>query len=70
MSVLYFDLTDFHPFKTEGAKRLGEEIREKLLSRLSIQGDPLSKLYSLFHEIDDDGSNKLRFIFICILLLE
>mmetsp|Transcript_1864 Transcript_1864/g.2574 ORF Transcript_1864/g.2574 Transcript_1864/m.2574 type:complete len:854 (-) Transcript_1864:88-2649(-) len=45
--------------QTEGAKRLGEEIREKLLSRLSIEGDPFTKLFSLFHEIDDDGSNKL-----------
>mmetsp|Transcript_12320 Transcript_12320/g.16923 ORF Transcript_12320/g.16923 Transcript_12320/m.16923 type:complete len:799 (+) Transcript_12320:68-2464(+) len=45
--------------QTEHARQLGDEIRDKLLTKLSVGGDPISTLYNLFKEIDDDGSNKL-----------
>lgn len=45
--------------QTEHARQLGNEIRDKLLMKLSVGGDPINILYNLFKEIDDDGSNKL-----------
>ena len=46
--------------KTESAAQLAGEIRNKLLKKLAIGEDPISKLFELFHEIDGDGSNELR----------
>eukprot|EP01036_Dinobryon_divergens_P022202 gene22202-30442_t len=44
----------------EGSDKLGEEVREKLLSRLQVDnGDPFLNLKRLFNEIDDDGSHRL-----------
>lgn len=38
---------------------LGETIREKLLEKINLMGDPYSELKRLFSEIDSDNSNKL-----------
>eukprot|EP00981_Chlorochromonas_danica_P006342 scaffold1365_cov163-Ochromonas_danica.AAC.32 len=45
--------------QTEGSRLLGETIREKLLSKLDLMGDPYSELRNLFRSIDFDHSNRL-----------
>lgn len=38
---------------------LGETIREKLLEKINLFGDPYVELKRLFGDIDRDGSNRL-----------
>eukprot|EP01039_Chlorochromonas_danica_P002448 gene2448-2683_t len=45
--------------QTEGSKMLGEQMREKLLSKLQGIGEPQAELFSLFHEIDECGNGNL-----------
>lgn len=45
--------------QTEGSRQLGETIREKLLSKLDLLGDPYTELKQLFYSIDSDHSNRL-----------
>lgn len=45
--------------QTEGSRLLGETIREKLLSKLDLMGDPYTELRDLFQSIDHDHSNRL-----------
>lgn len=45
--------------QTEGSRILGETIRDKLLSKLDLMGDPYTELRELFRSIDHDGSNRL-----------
>ncbi len=45
--------------QTEGVKVLSSQLREKVIIRLTVNGDPHAELQTLFKEIDKDNNNAL-----------
>jgi hypothetical protein len=45
--------------QTEGVKVLSEQLRDKVIARLDISGDPHAELQKLYHEIDGNGDDAL-----------
>lgn len=44
----------------EASKKLGEEVRERMLQKLPNIADPLKELQILFSQISSEGSNSLK----------
>lgn len=45
--------------QTEGARILGDMIRQRMLERLEVMGEPQAELFNLFQQIEANGNGTL-----------